>query len=109
MLFQCPGGVSVPAPSAQKRAISVCSGDRVEPAAAPSARTSARSSRYSALSKGGGPDGRKVLPDGVANGMTNPQCGSRYAAKPGVVGCHTPNPVPEGGLIVRIEPSFARS
>ena len=24
MLFQCPGGVSVPAPSAQNRAISVC-------------------------------------------------------------------------------------
>src|SRR6185436_19255843 len=40
MLFQWPGGVSVPAPSAQNKAISVWSAVRVEPTAAPSCLTS---------------------------------------------------------------------
>src|SRR5881394_3735816 len=40
ILFQCPGGVSVPAPSAQNNAICVCSAVRVEPIAAPSSLTS---------------------------------------------------------------------
>src|SRR5262245_19770945 len=40
MLFQCPGGVSVPAPSAQNKAICVCSSVRVDPTAAPSCLTS---------------------------------------------------------------------
>jgi hypothetical protein len=40
MPFQWPGGVSGPAPSAQNKAISVCSSVRVEPTAAPSSLTS---------------------------------------------------------------------
>src|SRR5512132_735584 len=40
ILFQCPGGVSVPAPSAQNKAISVSSSVRVDPTAAPSSLTS---------------------------------------------------------------------
>src|SRR6266568_4032754 len=40
ILFQWPGGVSVPAPSAQNKAIWVCSSVRVEPTAAPSSLTS---------------------------------------------------------------------
>ena len=40
MLFQWPGGVSVPAPSAQNKAISVWSSVRVEPTSAPSSLTS---------------------------------------------------------------------
>ena len=40
MRFQWPGGVSVPAPSAQNCAIRDCSGVREEPTAAPNALTS---------------------------------------------------------------------
>ena len=40
IVFQCPGGVSVPAPSAQNRAIVSWSDVRADPRAAPRALTS---------------------------------------------------------------------
>src|ERR1051325_492860 len=58
MLFQWPGGVSVPPPSAQNRAISDWSAVRVDPTAAPNALTSLTSAAYLALARAGGPDGR---------------------------------------------------
>src|SRR5437879_5733615 len=58
MLFQWPGGVSVPAPSAQKRAIWDWSAVRVELVLAPSSLTSLRSAVYFALVRAGGPGGR---------------------------------------------------
>ena len=76
MLFQWPGGVPVPAPSAQKSAMRSCSGVREDPSAAPKAFTSAYSSAYWALSRAGGPAGRKWTLVGIANGVTNPHCGS---------------------------------
>src|SRR6266496_4851321 len=55
ILFQWPGGVSVPAPSAQNKALSVCSSVRGEPTAAPSSLTSSKSAAYRSLSRDGGP------------------------------------------------------
>src|SRR4030095_11384197 len=96
MLFQWPGGVSVPAPSAQNKAIWLCSSVRVEPTAAPSSLTSSQSSAYCGLSRDGGPGGRNCELLLIANGTTNPHCGSKYGRKAGGVGIHTPGPLAPG-------------
>src|SRR3989442_16004279 len=72
-----PRGVSVPAPSAQNRAIKLCSGVRVEPTCAPSAFTSSKSPTYFALPRAGGPGGRNEWLAGMANGVTKPHCGNK--------------------------------
>ncbi len=58
MRFQWPGGVTVPAPSAQNQAMIVCSGVRFELSARPSALTSLKSAVYSVLVSSGGGGGR---------------------------------------------------
>src|SRR5438132_5218801 len=109
MLFQWPGGVSVPAPSAQKLAIVLCSSVRVEPTFAPSAFTSARSATHFTLSSGrGGPGGRNCELLVMAKGATNPHCGSKYAANAGGVGTQSPVQQPDGGGTTASEPSPAR-
>src|SRR5437899_1747616 len=71
MLFQWPGGVSVPAPSAQKRAIWDWSAVRVEMVFAPSCFTSLTSAAYLSLVRAGGPGGRNselvVMQKGLRN------------------------------------------
>src|SRR5262245_26271663 len=66
--FQWPGGVTVPGPSAQKYAISVCSGVRTVLLRAPSVLTSSKSCAYSGLSIFGGHAGRNCDPDVIPNG-----------------------------------------
>src|SRR5262245_9070167 len=109
MRFQCPGGVSVPAPSAQNSAMSSCSAVRADPTAAPSNLTSFKSAAQRAESSAGGPCGRKKELVGMANGDTNPHCGNRYGASAGGVGCHTPGPEPDGGATIASALSLARA
>src|SRR5437879_1198562 len=68
--FQWPGGVTVPAPSAQNRAICVWSGVRTVLLAAPKSLTSLNSAAYWPLVRVGGPDGRNCAPLVMANGVT---------------------------------------
>src|SRR5689334_19458307 len=72
MLFQCPGGVSVPPPSAQNNAICVWSAVRAEFTAAPSALTSLKAAVHSALLRAGGPGGRNCVERLIAKGVTIP-------------------------------------
>src|SRR5882724_4667057 len=109
MLFQCPGGVSVPVPSAQNKAISVWSSVRVELTSSPSSLTSLKSAAYCWLSRDGGPGGRNCELLVIANGTTNPHCGSKYGRNNGGVGTHTPGPLPPGGWTIALNPSFARA
>src|SRR4030095_426132 len=109
ILFQWPGGVSVPAPSAQNKAISVCSSVRVEPVVAPSSVTSLESVAYCALSREGGPGGRNWEPLLIPNGATNPHWGNKYGAEAGGVGNQTPGPLPPGGGTMSSEPSLTRA
>lgn len=90
MPFQCPGGVAVPAPSAQKRAISVCSGVRTELFAFPRACTAATSATYSGEPVDGGGGGRKAAAAGMPKGVTAPQPGRSGGAKPEGVGRQWP-------------------
>src|SRR5689334_14967941 len=93
--FQCPGGVAVPAPSAQNSAICVCSAVRVVESASPSASTSWKAEVYAALSTAGGPAGRNIDPDGSTSGVTAGHCGNvGLELNPGGVGCQTPTPEP---------------
>src|SRR5438093_11946824 len=77
MLFQWPGGVSVPAPSAQKRAIWDWSAVRVELVFAPSSLTSLRSAVYFALVRAGGPGGRNSELVVMQKGRRKAHCGNK--------------------------------
>src|SRR5438128_5436821 len=77
MLFQWPGGVSVPAPSAQKRAIWDWSAVRVELVLAPSSLTSLRSAVYFALVRAGGPGGRNSELVVMQKGLRKAHCGNK--------------------------------
>ena len=75
MRFRWPGGVAVPAPLAQNRAMAVWSAVRVALVAEPSSLTSLKAAVYSALSSAGGAAGRNWSPLVMANGVTSGQCG----------------------------------
>lgn len=77
MTFQCPGGVAVPAPLDQNRAISVSSAVRRDPVLAHSAFTSFTSSAYRLLSRANGAGGRYSEAAGMPKGSTSPHHGSR--------------------------------
>src|SRR5437867_13018592 len=109
MRFQWPGGVSVPAPSAQKRAMVDCSAVRVELVAAPSCLTSLKSAVYLALVRAGGPVGRNSELVIMQKGLRKAHCANKYGVKDGGVGTHAPGPLPEGGGTVAAEPSLARA
>src|SRR5438093_13787054 len=81
ILFQWPGGVSVPAPSAQNRAICVWSEVRVELVAAPSCLTSFMSAAYFALVRAGGPAGRNCALLFMQEGLRDPHSGHKQARK----------------------------
>src|SRR5262245_24894063 len=86
MRFQCPGGVTVPSPSAQKCAISVCSFVRVEFVAAPRARTSRSAAAYASESSFGGAGGRNAVRSVTAKPATFVQPGRSGSACAGGVG-----------------------
>src|SRR4030095_15104153 len=91
---QCPGGVTVPPPSAQNRAISVCSAVRVTLSARPNSFVKLKSLAHCALSKPGGGGGRNSEPLVMAKGITAGQFGKRAGANAGGVGAHMPAPLP---------------
>jgi hypothetical protein len=88
--FQCPGGVYVPLPSAQKRAIWVCSEVRVVELSAPYSLTSLNAWVYSLLVRLGTPSGRNWEPEVRAKGVILPHCGNSAPSKLGKSGCHFP-------------------
>src|SRR5215472_10532899 len=92
--FQWPGGVSVPAPSDQNRAISVWSGVRRELVLAPSVIVRLRSSAYWSLMRAGGAGGRNPGALGTPKGATAPQPGRSAGAKAGGVGTQSPGLLP---------------
>src|SRR6266542_2729827 len=109
MTFQCPGGVTVPLPSAQNLAIAVCSGVRVALSARPSSFVSLKSEAHSALSSRGGKGGRNCDPLIIANGVTDGQFGRSAGANAGGVGTQTPAPLPGAYSTAMSEPSPLRS
>src|SRR5215210_825464 len=92
IVIQCPGGVSVPAPSAQKRAICVWSAVRFGLLTRPIRLTSRKAARYSAEFGDGGAGGRSSALLVIAHGVTYGQLGSRGGAKAGGVASHQPPP-----------------
>jgi hypothetical protein len=92
--FQCPGGVTVPLPSDQKRAIWVWSAVRAVLVALPRVLTSLKASPQAGLVRAGGPAGRNCDGLVMANGCKVAHCGSRAAMYMGAVGCHWPGAVP---------------
>ena len=93
--FQWPGGVTVPSPSAQNRAVCVSSAVRVDPVARPFSLTSLKAAAYASLPRAGGAAGRNWSGELRANGVTSAHCGSRASAYIGVVGCQAPGPPAE--------------
>ena len=91
--FQWPGGVAVPAPSAQKRAIRVCSGVRAPLVSRPRRLTSLKERVYSALDGVGGATFTNRSGLLMAQGVTEGHCGRRTVAKAGGVGAHQKAPV----------------
>src|SRR5688572_26509465 len=92
--FQWPGGVTVPAPSAQNLAISVSSRVRVALVADPISFVWLYSSAHSWLSSAGGAGGRNWAGLSIANGVTPGHCGKSAAANAGAVGAQAPAPDP---------------
>src|SRR4051794_509780 len=88
ILFQWPRGETVPSPSDQKWAISVCSGVRARLSVPPRALTWLKLAVYSGVFSGGGSAGRNWDELRRQNGVTVDQCGSRAALKSGGVGRH---------------------
>src|SRR6185369_12069606 len=108
MTFQCPGGVTVPLPSAQNLAISVCSRVRVALSARPRSFVRLKSEAHSAVSSPGGTGGRNCEPRIMAKGVTNAQFGRSAGAYAGGVGTQTPAPLPGVYGTVVSEPSALR-
>src|SRR5262245_35629766 len=104
-MFQCPGGVAVPGPLIQNRAISVCSAVRVVLSMAPSSLTWLKAAVYSALVRAGGGGGRNCEPLFKANGSTSGQPGRTAEAKSGGVGCQSPGSLPGVYVTTSAEPS----
>src|SRR5215472_16374819 len=92
--FQWPGGVAVPPPSPQNRAISVWSGVRRELVLAPMVIVRLRSEAYWSPIRAGGAGGRNPAVLGTPKGVTAPQPGSSAGAKAGGVGTQSPGLFP---------------
>ena len=107
--FQWPGGVSVPPPSAQNFAISVCSSVRVALVAEPISRTWLYSEAYRRLTKAGCAGGRNCEGVRIRNGSTKPHCGRRNGANAPGVGVHSPTPWLTGAATTAVAPSCARA
>src|ERR671934_178113 len=100
--FQCPGGVKVPGPSAQKSAIARCSGVNV----LETSYTSRRSASKRASPGRGGGGGRRATGSPMFQGLTLPQPGSSGGRKPGGVGTQNSGPTGIGDGKDRSAPSL---
>src|ERR1044071_5900317 len=109
MMFQCPGGVTVPGPSAQNRAISDCSAVRVALSERPSSDLRLKSKAHWALSSPGGGGGRNCEPLIIAKGVTCGQLGRSAGASAGGVGTQIPGPLPGVYSTAMSEPSSLRN
>src|ERR1700751_4544841 len=88
--FQWPGGVTVPAPSAQKKTDAVCSAVRPLLSFEPNCLVKLKSRAEEALARAGGPGGRNWEPLVMLQGFTPGHCGRRAGANAGGVGRQSP-------------------